>query len=120
MSTNVNNYIRLTLPSKVAGTQDMQAAIKAATNKAGGCTAYRGEGAWVNKSSDEMIVEQVEVYQWNFGPSKLEDMRKLTRDIVDCAFAHGEEAVFRERCFFNTTHRISEYRGCIIHAPTKH
>lgn len=119
MSTNVNNYIRLTLPRTVAA--KLIFLISDATKEAGGCTASVAQGQWFDKDGN-LFVETVEMFQWNFKDGQLDDMRALTRAIVDAALEHGEKAVFRERYFHRPPVSAirTGYHADIIHAPTKH
>lgn len=113
MSTNVNNYIRLTLPESLEYEDRIVETCLAASIEAGGHTVTEGRGVWFDEDG-KTHAEEVLLLQWNFGPAKLDKMRELTRAIVDAAFEHGEKAVFREE------HILSCYRAYIIHAPTKH
>lgn len=118
MSTNVSNFIRITIPKALVLQESEDStlgkSITDATIAAGGVTVTEATGSWVD-SDGKWHTEKVMLYQWNFAHAQHRAVSATTRAVVEALFNLGEQAVMRERYY-----TWNGYNAAIIHAPTKH
>lgn len=98
MTTNVNNFFRITIPQNAnveAALATVGAAVLAMTKAVGGCSVTEGSGVWYDDDGN-LHAEPTKKYQWNYTDEQADDVLALASNVVDALLRAGELAVFYE------------------------
>lgn len=120
MARDMSNYIKLAIPKSKLKVEAVLAAVVAVTAAAGGGTSFPADGAWFD-GQDNLISEEVRVFQWNYHSDNHEGVDYEARQLVDALFASGEQAVLKERFYDSavafTTRAVAGYAARMLFAP---